>query len=210
MVTTPAQADPACQNYAFPDGDLAILQNDKWVVSIPASGQRLTGRVSASSPNSFGESDSQTISGSPSGGINGTAIDFTVAWDNGHRSHYFGTVMGDGHGAGERDDVRTAGAGPDNTTWNTESPLKCIPAAAPPAQPAPPKAANPAPPKAAEPDPAVPQQQGQRPDTDGDGLFDDDETDVYSTNPNTADTDGDGRNDGQEVFEETDPNNRFE
>jgi hypothetical protein len=49
--------------------------------------------------------------------------------------------------------------------------------------------------------------QGQgRPDKDKDGLFDDDETQVYGTNPNKADTDGDGRDDGQEVFDNTDPN----
>ena len=44
-------------------------------------------------------------------------------------------------------------------------------------------------------------------DTDQDGLFDDDETNVYGTNPKKADSDGDGRDDGQEVFDTTDPNN---
>lgn len=62
-----------------------------------------------------------------------------------------------------------------------------------------------APPPKEEPNP----DQG-RPDTDQDGLFDDDETDVYGTNPNKADTDGDGRDDGQEVFDTTDPNNPFD
>jgi Bacterial TSP3 repeat len=51
------------------------------------------------------------------------------------------------------------------------------------------------------------QAQGRR-DADQDGLFDDDETNVYGTNPNKADTDGDGRDDGQEVFDKTDPNTR--
>lgn len=36
-------------------------------------------------------------------------------------------------------------------------------------------------------------------DTDGDGLFDDDETLIHGTNPNLADTDGDGVDDGDEV-----------
>jgi len=36
-------------------------------------------------------------------------------------------------------------------------------------------------------------------DTDGDGLSDNDELNVYGTNPNVADTDGDGLNDGNEV-----------
>jgi Bacterial TSP3 repeat len=45
----------------------------------------------------------------------------------------------------------------------------------------------------------------QRPDRDGDGLYDDDETDVYGTDPDNPDTDGDGIDDGQEVFDGTDP-----
>jgi hypothetical protein len=45
----------------------------------------------------------------------------------------------------------------------------------------------------------------QRPDRDGDGLYDDDETDVYGTDPDNPDTDGDGSDDGQEVFDGTDP-----
>jgi hypothetical protein len=53
-------------------------------------------------------------------------------------------------------------------------------------------------------------QQANRSDTDNDGLFNDDEIHVYGTNPNKADTDGDGRDDGQEVFDKTDPNNPFD
>ena len=44
-----------------------------------------------------------------------------------------------------------------------------------------------------------------RPDTDEDGLFDDDETDVYNTDPDEYDTDDDGYSDGEEVFFGTDP-----
>src|SRR5262245_25455593 len=40
----------------------------------------------------------------------------------------------------------------------------------------------------------------QRPDRDGDGLYDDDETDVYGTNPDNPDTDGDGVSDGEEIY----------
>ncbi len=42
-------------------------------------------------------------------------------------------------------------------------------------------------------------------DRDGDGLFDDDETGVYGTNPDLFDTDGDGSGDGEEVYLGTDP-----
>ena len=45
----------------------------------------------------------------------------------------------------------------------------------------------------------------QRPDRDADGLFDDDETEVYGTNPDNPDTDGDGDDDGSEVYNSTDP-----
>lgn len=45
----------------------------------------------------------------------------------------------------------------------------------------------------------------ERPDADGDGLYDDDETDVYGTDPDNPDTDGDGADDGQEVFDGSDP-----
>jgi hypothetical protein len=44
-----------------------------------------------------------------------------------------------------------------------------------------------------------------RPDRDGDGLYDDDETDVYGTNADIFDTDGDNVDDGEEVFNGTDP-----
>lgn len=37
-------------------------------------------------------------------------------------------------------------------------------------------------------------------DTDGDGLCDGDEVNIYQTNPNNPDTDGDGLSDGQEVL----------
>ena len=42
-------------------------------------------------------------------------------------------------------------------------------------------------------------------DTDRDGLYDDDEVNVYGTKPNEPDTDRDGIDDGQEVHQGTDP-----
>jgi hypothetical protein len=40
----------------------------------------------------------------------------------------------------------------------------------------------------------------QRPDRDQDGLYDDDEVNVYGTNPDVFDTDGDGTGDGEEIY----------
>lgn len=45
------------------------------------------------------------------------------------------------------------------------------------------------------------------PDTDGDGLSDGDEVNIYHTNPLVADTDGDGIPDGVEILTGTDPLN---
>jgi thrombospondin type 3 repeat protein len=42
-------------------------------------------------------------------------------------------------------------------------------------------------------------------DSDGDGLYDADETGVYGTNPYVYDTDGDGTGDGTEVYYGSDP-----
>ena len=42
-------------------------------------------------------------------------------------------------------------------------------------------------------------------DSDGDGLYDADETGVYGTNPFAYDSDGDGSGDGEEVYYGTDP-----
>jgi hypothetical protein len=55
------------------------------------------------------------------------------------------------------------------------------------------------------PDGAAPSRAAQRDDRDGDGLFDDDETGVYGTDPDNPDSDGDGVDDGQEVYDGTDP-----
>jgi large repetitive protein len=45
----------------------------------------------------------------------------------------------------------------------------------------------------------------QRADTDADGLYDDDEAQIYSTDPYSNDTDGDGLGDGEEVYLGTSP-----
>jgi hypothetical protein len=54
----------------------------------------------------------------------------------------------------------------------------------------------------------------QRPDRDGDGMFDDDEVNGHNTcgcvtDPDNPDSDGDAVNDGAEDDNGTDPNDRF-
>ena len=196
-VSVPAQAAP-CQSFEFPAGNWTIGQSDGWQVTIPASGQKLAGLVQALPQ----DVATPKQSGFPSGGINGNKIDFTIDWDNGHRSHYFGTIDAEGRSSGERDDVRAVGAGPDNTTWRAPSPLTCVKAPVGPDELPPAEQGAPLP--ITPPDQAPGEQ--QRPDRDADGLFDDDETDVYGTDPDDPDTDGDGRRDGLEVYEGTDPN----
>jgi hypothetical protein len=46
----------------------------------------------------------------------------------------------------------------------------------------------------------TPTRAAQRLDSDQDGLYDDDETDVYGTKPDVFDTDGDGTGDGEEIY----------
>lgn len=48
-----------------------------------------------------------------------------------------------------------------------------------------------------------------RNDSDNDGLNDYEEVMIYNTNPNNPDTDGDGLNDKDEILKGFDPNNRF-
>lgn len=45
----------------------------------------------------------------------------------------------------------------------------------------------------------------ERPDADSDGLYDDDEYNVYGTDAYNWDSDGDGKSDGEEVYVGTDP-----
>jgi hypothetical protein len=52
---------------------------------------------------------------------------------------------------------------------------------------------------------AAPMAGAQAVDSDGDGLYDEDEITVYLTDPNAFDSDGDGLGDGEEVYYGTDP-----
>jgi hypothetical protein len=193
MVPVPAQAvpmlplAPACTQYGF-GGDFALRQSNGYRVEFRSTGTGAVGRATAT-----GQSN---MAGNVSGGIQGRTVDFTIRWDSGPRGHYTGYVGEDDfvHGGNSADE-----ANPGSTaTWDSTVPLVCIaPTAAPP---------TPQPPVTTPlPSPTTPPQVPPRPDGDSDGLFNDDETNVYGTNPDVADTDGDGSDDGQEVFDGTDP-----
>jgi hypothetical protein len=140
--------------------------------------------------------------GTLSGSIRGRAVDFTINWDNGSRGRYVGQVNED---AGFAAATGTTG----DSGWRLLGPLQCLDAPVAPV-PAPEQVPLPRqgvpitlpPPQQAPPPPPPP---GRPNDRDSDGLFDADETNVYGTNPDKADTDGDGADDGQEVFDGTDP-----
>jgi hypothetical protein len=124
-VPSPAQAKPPiplapkCDAFAFP-ATFRVNQNDFWLVTIPGNGKELQGVASASGPGG------ERITGLVVGGLTGiNSVDFTINWDNGHRSRYTGAVQPNGNVTGGRQDVRAEGAGPDNTRWGTETPLLC-------------------------------------------------------------------------------------
>jgi hypothetical protein len=124
----PIPLAPQCDAFAFP-ASFRVEQNDFWVVTIPGNGKELQGVASASGPGGA------RITGLVVGGLTGiNSVDFTINWDNGHRSRYTGAVQPNGNVTGGRQDVRADGAGPDNTRWGTGTPLVCTAAAAPPAQ----------------------------------------------------------------------------
>jgi hypothetical protein len=192
MVPAPAQANPmfplapACSQYGF-IGDFALRQTNGFRVEFSATGPSAGGRAQA-----FNSNGTVAMNGNVSGGITGRHLDFTIRWDNGPRGHYTGDVGEGDFAHGSSVDEANPGS---SAGWDSTVPLGCLdaPPAPPPAEPAP---------VPAEPAPAP----NERPDSDNDGLFDDDETNVYGTNPDVADTDGDGPDDGQEVFDGTDPN----
>lgn len=204
LLPVPAQAvpmlplAPACTQYGF-IGDFALRQTNGFRVEFSAKGPSAGGRAQA-----FNSSGTVAMNGNVSGGITGRHLDFTIRWDNGPRGHYTGDVGEFDFAHGTSVDEANPGS---SAGWDSTVPLGCLdaPPAPPPAQPAP----VPAPPAPAPQQPAP--APNERPDTDGDGMFDDDEikgqytNGSFVTDPNNPDTDGDGVNDGAEDDNGTNP-----
>ena len=179
----PAAQPPAdCLQFGFPGGGETIkISSGNQVIFSPPRGQSFLGVPSEVQP--------VALHGTMSGSVDGRSITLTNTTNRGPFV-YTGTVGADGIARGDMS----------GGTWYIQYRLTCLERPAPPV-PAPAPVPVPVPPPAPAPDPAP----AQRADTDKDGLFDDDETNVYGTNPAVADTDGDGPDDGQEVFDGTDP-----
>ncbi|WP_123025937.1 hypothetical protein [Mycolicibacterium stellerae] len=112
----------ACPKFEFIPGEISLTQSDGWTLQTSASKQELIGYPTAAKADGSGR-----ISGTVIGGIRGLAVDFKVAWGNGHASHYYGDINPDGTiTKGERDDIREAGAVDDNTTWRLNGALRCV------------------------------------------------------------------------------------
>jgi hypothetical protein len=211
LLVSPAVALAApCQvtQYHFPGGLTTI--NIK-------NGARQIGTVQFDSPQGTSVNTTATSTypngeryqGSIVGSIEGRRLNFTVKRSNPNFTQrdvkYAGEVGTDNIARGT-DDY--------GNTWTIAPPMDCglvlgEPELAPeppppPAAPAPPAPEAPPPPGQAGLAPEAPPP-GRPNDRDSDGLFDADEANVYSTNPDVPDTDGDGPDDGQEVFDGTDP-----
>jgi hypothetical protein len=198
IVPAPQTQAAPCGQWGF-TGQTHLQQSNNWAMFFTSTGTTAQGRADGIS-NRFGGGSPPDMHGSISGGIDGSTINLEVQWDNGPVGKYTGSVGADGFAHGTTYDAKNPGS---KATWDS-SPLTCIaappaPAAPPPPPPAPPPAQAPAAP------PPAPAPAAARPDADDDGLYDDDETDVYGTDPHKADTDGDGVGDGQEVENGTNP-----
>jgi hypothetical protein len=95
---------------------------------------RSTGRSASGSATALDSSGKTALTGTVSGGINRTHIDFTIRWDSGPRGHYTGNINADGFASGTTNDE--ANPGP-STNWGGRVPLGCATPAPPGPRPGP-------------------------------------------------------------------------
>jgi hypothetical protein len=112
----PAPLAPVCDRYQF-IGDYSLRQANGFIVQFRSTGPSASGRASA-----LDSSGKTAMTGTVSGGINGTTVDFTIRWDSGPRGHYTGEINGDGFARGTT--VDEANHGP-ITNWGATVPLGC-------------------------------------------------------------------------------------
>ena len=112
----PVPLAPACDQFQF-IGDYSLHQANGFTVQFRSTGPNAGG--SASALDSTGKT---AMTGTVSGGINGTSIDFTIRWGSGPRGHYTGLINADGFARGTT--VDEAHPGP-ITNWGGNVPLGC-------------------------------------------------------------------------------------
>jgi hypothetical protein len=130
----PAEADPmiplapACDQWNWPGGVIRV----NWrglVIGMYGSQDRVVGTPS------YRTSDGKTISGTPSGGMNGSSIDFTINFDQGVTTpfglRFTGNINDDGLASGIAKE--TVGAGREDL-WSIQEKFNCATPAAPPQQ----------------------------------------------------------------------------
>ncbi|OBK52397.1 hypothetical protein A5655_22015 [Mycobacterium sp. 1081908.1] len=112
----PVPLDPVCDRYQF-IGDYSLRQANGFIVQFRSTGPSASGSASA-----LDSSGKTAMTGTVSGGIDRTRIDFTIRWGSGPRGHYTGEIDGDGFARGTT--VDEANHGP-ITNWGATVPLGC-------------------------------------------------------------------------------------
>jgi hypothetical protein len=112
----PVPLDPVCDRYQF-IGDYSLRQANGFIVQFRSTGPSASGGATA-----LDSSGKTAMTGTVSGGIDRTRIDFTIRWGSGPRGHYTGEIDGDGFARGTT--VDEANHGP-MTNWGATVPLGC-------------------------------------------------------------------------------------
>jgi hypothetical protein len=122
----PMPLDPACDQFQF-IGDYSLHQSNGFIVQFNSTGPGAGGSAVA-----LDSSGKTALTGTVTGNINGTRLDFTIRWDNGSAGHYSGLINADGFARGSTNDEANPGS---IANWGATVPLGC--ATPPPAGPRP-------------------------------------------------------------------------
>jgi|GraSoiStandDraft_5_1057265.scaffolds.fasta_scaffold77850_2 hypothetical protein len=126
----PVPLSPGCGQYQF-IGDYSLHQSNGFTVQFSSTGPGAGGSATA-----LDSSGKTALTGTVSGSITGTHMDFTIRWDSGPRGHYTGDIGADGFAHGNTNDEAHPGS---KASWDANVPLGCAtaPAHAPAQAPAP-------------------------------------------------------------------------
>jgi hypothetical protein len=112
----PAPLSPSCDQFQF-TGNYSLHQSNGFTVQFTSTGTSAGGGAKA-----LDSSGKTALTGTVSGGISRTHIDFTIRWDSGPRGHYTGNINADGIASGSTEDEAHPGSRAD---WNATVPLGC-------------------------------------------------------------------------------------